>query len=162
MTGLHAVHVTAGLGVVGRVGDHRATQDAARQLFPDLGGERALLASIDIIWVLLYPDFLSRGTIDMTGARPSRRRIVVQPLAVWLALLALLAATAGLAYIPLGTGNVFASVAIGALKAVVIALFFMQLLKSDGTVRLASLAGFVFLLVLFLLSFADYLTRPTG
>ena len=52
--------------------------------------------------------------------------------------------------------------AIGALKAVVIALFFMQLLKSDGTVRLASLAGFVFLLVLFLLSFADYLTRPTG
>lgn len=89
-----------------------------------------------------------------------RRAIWRTPLIVWLALFVLLGATALIAYIPLGTGNAMVSVAIGGIKAILIGLFFMHLRRSSGTLWLASLAGFVFLFTLFLLTFGDYLTRP--
>jgi cytochrome c oxidase subunit 4 len=81
-------------------------------------------------------------------------------LAVWAGLLALLALTAASAYINLGLGNLFANLAIAAAKVGLIALFFMHLRHSDGTVRLVAGAALFFLFILAFLSFGDFLTRP--
>jgi len=81
------------------------------------------------------------------------------PLLVWLALSVLLGLTAGLSFLPMGAFNVVAAFAIGGLKGLLIALFFMQLRQSSTQLRVVSAAGLFWLSLLFLLSFADYLTR---
>jgi len=78
----------------------------------------------------------------------------------WVALVALLAITAGMAYLPLGSGNVAVSVGIGGVKAVLIALLFMNLRSAPGLLRLAAVTGLFWLTILFSLTFSDFLTRP--
>ena len=95
----------------------------------------------------------------MNNARPSRSWIWRTQFVVWLTLVVLLTVTGAVAFVPLGDGNLPLSIAIGMIKAIVIALFFMNLRKSNGLIVLASLSGFVFLFALFLLTFGDYLTR---
>ncbi|TAK83466.1 MAG: Caa(3)-type oxidase subunit IV [Betaproteobacteria bacterium] len=79
--------------------------------------------------------------------------------AVWAALLVLLAATAGSSYIPMGGWNAFANMAISSLKALLVALFFMQLRHEGALVRLAAVVALVWLALLFGLSWTDYSTR---
>lgn len=97
----------------------------------------------------------------MSDVPPDRRWIWRGPLPVWVVLCVLLGATATIAWLPLGIGNMLVSTAIGMIKAILIALFFMHLVRSNGTIRLVSLAGLTFLFVMFLLAFADYATRPS-
>lgn len=78
---------------------------------------------------------------------------------VYLALMLLLAATVSLRHFDLGVWNVVANMGIAAAKALLIALFFMRLWGETGLVRLFSLIGVVWLALLFLLTFADYLDR---
>jgi cytochrome c oxidase subunit 4 len=80
-------------------------------------------------------------------------------LLTWLALLALLVHTAALAWVPLGWGNMAASLVIALAKGVLVALVFMRLGTSSWLLRLAALAGAVTLALLFGLSGADYATR---
>lgn len=96
----------------------------------------------------------------MSDERPDRHWIWTGPFPVWVALCVLLGATGTIAWLSLGIGNMLVSTAIGMIKAILIALFFMHLVRSSGTIRLASLGGLAFLFVLFLLAFADYATRP--
>ncbi len=77
----------------------------------------------------------------------------------WVALLVLLAVTLGAAYVPLGAGNVAVSVGIGGIKAVLIALLFMNLRTAPGLLRLAATAAMFWLIVMFSLTFSDFLTR---
>lgn len=86
--------------------------------------------------------------------RPYRRN-----LAVWLLLLLLLAATAGSAYLPLGAWNSVANLAIAAVKALLVAVFFMHLEDAGALVRLAAAIALFMLTLLFSLGAADYLTR---
>lgn len=81
-------------------------------------------------------------------------------LLTWIALLALLATTAAAAWAPLGWVNMAISLAIATIKTVLVALMFMRLKRSSWLLRLASLAGLVTLSLLFVLSGADYATRP--
>ena len=81
------------------------------------------------------------------------------PTRVYLSLLALLALTAGLAAFPLGVFGVAASLAIGLAKTLLIALFFMKLQDSPQILKLAAGAAVVWILILFSITFADYLTR---
>lgn len=81
------------------------------------------------------------------------------PLAVWAALVVLLALSVGAAYAPLGPFKTSTSLAIAGIKAVLIGLVFMRLGKSSNLVRLAALAGLVWASFLFLLAGADYLAR---
>jgi cytochrome c oxidase subunit 4 len=84
-----------------------------------------------------------------------RGEILWRPLAGWAALIALVAASAFV-----GThGHRLLPVAIAAVQVAILALFFMQLLRAEGLVRLAALAGIVWASLLFLLTFADLLTR---
>ena len=81
------------------------------------------------------------------------------PLLALLALTALLATTIAVAYVHLGAMNLVASLLIAAIKIAIIAVIFMELLKSTGIQRLAAGVGLFWLIFLFLLSFADYLSR---
>lgn len=88
-----------------------------------------------------------------------RRFVILAPLATWAGLMALLALTVTYAYWPGAPIKPGIGLTIGIAKALLIALFFMQLRKSAGLVRLASMIGLIWASFLFLLTFADLLTR---
>lgn len=77
----------------------------------------------------------------------------------WAALVLLLAATTGLAFVPLGRWNIVVALAIGATKALIVVIIFMELNRSSGLVRVFACAGFLWLLILLGLTGADYASR---
>lgn len=77
----------------------------------------------------------------------------------WAALLALLALTTALAFVPLGTLNLPVSLAIAAAKALLVMTFFMELRASSGLTRAFAAAGFFWLLIMIGLTAADYWNR---
>ncbi|HET7596988.1 MAG TPA: cytochrome C oxidase subunit IV family protein [Burkholderiales bacterium] len=77
----------------------------------------------------------------------------------WIALMALLALTTASAFIPLGAWNSVINLVIAAVKALLVALFFMQLRRASGLTRLVAAVGLFMLALLFGLSGGDYLTR---
>jgi cytochrome c oxidase subunit 4 len=77
----------------------------------------------------------------------------------WLALLLLLAASAGSAWLALGWFNSAINLGIALVKALLVALVFMRLRQAHALQRLAALAGLVTLALLFGLAGADYATR---
>lgn len=79
--------------------------------------------------------------------------------AVFAGLIALLAATIGIAYIHLGKLNVVAALTIAFIKASLIILYFMHVRYSSRLLWIFVGAGFFWLAILFALSFADYVTR---
>jgi cytochrome c oxidase subunit 4 len=84
----------------------------------------------------------------------------IRPLVLtWLALMALLAITAAVAWVPLGWVNTAISLGIALAKALLVALVFMRLRRAHGLLRLTAVAGVVTLLLLFGLSATDYATR---
>jgi cytochrome c oxidase subunit IV len=90
----------------------------------------------------------------MTGWRP--------PLALvsaWLALLALLALTVTLAYMPLHAFNAVAALLIASIKALVVAAVFMELRHRSPRTLIFAAAGFFWLGILLWLGLMDFLTR---
>jgi cytochrome c oxidase subunit 4 len=77
----------------------------------------------------------------------------------WLALLALLAASAASAWLPLGWINSAISLSIALVKALLVLVVFMRLRRAHSLVRLAAAAGLCTLVLLFALAGADYATR---
>lgn len=77
----------------------------------------------------------------------------------WAALVVLLAATTGFAFLPLGRWNIVVAIAIAAAKALIVVIFFMELRRSSGLVRVFAGAGFLWLLILLGLTGADYGSR---
>lgn len=80
-------------------------------------------------------------------------------LLVGIALLALLALTAGSALLPLGAFNAVSNFAIAAVKAALVLVFFMHLGRGDAAVRIAAAAGVLWLGFLVALSLVDFLGR---
>jgi cytochrome c oxidase subunit 4 len=78
---------------------------------------------------------------------------------VFAALMALLGATVIIAYIHLGKLNVIAALTIAFIKATLIILYFMHVRYSSRLLWIFVGAGFFWLLILFALSFSDFLTR---
>ncbi|MGN6375212.1 MAG: hypothetical protein ACTHMG_06625 [Sphingomonas sp.] len=92
--------------------------------------------------------------------RETRRRVLWVPLAMWVALLGLLALTAGYAHISTAPGSGgTANLIIMAVMWAVIAMILMQVRESSAIVRLAAMAGLIWASFLFLFTFADLLTR---
>jgi cytochrome c oxidase subunit 4 len=77
----------------------------------------------------------------------------------WAALLLLLATTTAMAFVPLGTANLFISLTIAVIKAGLVLVFFMELKRSSGLVRVFAAAGFFWLMILIALTAADYTHR---
>ena len=78
---------------------------------------------------------------------------------VFAALLAMLALTVAVAFVPLGGWSPVAAMTIAVAKAVLILLYFMHLRHAEGLVRVFAVSGLVWLLLLFALLLSDYLTR---
>jgi cytochrome c oxidase subunit 4 len=77
----------------------------------------------------------------------------------WLALMVLLALTTASAFIPLGSANLFVSLAIAVAKALIVLLVFMELRVSSALVRVFAAAGFFWLMIMIALTSADYTHR---
>lgn len=88
-----------------------------------------------------------------------RRRVLLAPIGIWLALLLLLVVTGLYAVWPHAPAKTAMSLGIGIAKALLVAIFFMQLKSAAGLVRLAAIVGIVWLSFLFIFTFADLLTR---
>lgn len=91
----------------------------------------------------------------MSAQAPSVRTYVL----VFVTLLALAAATTAIAYVDLGPFNTVVALAIAAIKACLVGLFFMHLLYSQGLTRIAVLAGFFWLALMISFTLADAFTR---
>ncbi len=87
------------------------------------------------------------------------RYVWLYPACGWLGLLALLGATIGAAYAPLGRLSVALNLLIAGLCVGLIAILFMNLARSSALVRVAAAAGIFWLLFLFIMTAGDYLTR---
>jgi cytochrome c oxidase subunit IV len=74
-------------------------------------------------------------------------------------LLVLLVATVGVAFVDLGPLNLPVALAIAVTKGALILLFFMHVRYSGGLVWLVAASGFFFLLIMFVFTLADYLSR---
>jgi cytochrome c oxidase subunit IV len=79
--------------------------------------------------------------------------------ASWLGLLALLALTVTLAYVPLGAFNAIVALGIGAIKAGMVAAIFMELWHHGARTMVFSTAGLFWLAILLWLGSMDFLTR---
>ena len=77
----------------------------------------------------------------------------------WLALMLLLAATTASAFLPLGSFNLPISLGIAIAKALIVLLFFMELRASRALTRAFAAAGFFWLLIMIVLTGADYWHR---
>jgi len=77
----------------------------------------------------------------------------------WLALLLLLALTTGLAFVPLGTANLFISLGIALAKALLVLILFMEIKAGSSLVRAFAAAGFFWLMIMIVLTTADYTHR---
>ena len=77
----------------------------------------------------------------------------------WLGLLALLALTLGMAFAPLGKGNIAVALSIGAAKGLIVVFVFMELARGHPLKLIFAGAGLFWLMILFGLSFTDYATR---
>jgi cytochrome c oxidase subunit 4 len=88
------------------------------------------------------------------------KRHALKLLLAWLALLALMFASLGSAYLPLGIGNAVAGVAIAVVKSAIVLLLFMGLARASAMVRIVAAAALCTWLLLVALSGVDYATRP--
>ena len=79
--------------------------------------------------------------------------------AVFLALMALLAATVGFAYLDLGPWNFPIAMVIAAVKAALIVMVFMHVRYSHRLTWVFSTAGLFWLAILIALTMTDYLSR---
>jgi cytochrome c oxidase subunit 4 len=86
-------------------------------------------------------------------------RLPVSLVASWLGLLALLALTVTMAYVPLGTFNPAVALGIGAIKAVIVAAFFMELWHRGARIIIFAVAGLFWLGIMLWLGLMDFLTR---
>ncbi len=81
------------------------------------------------------------------------------PALAWGLLILLFAISLGSAYIPIGPGNLVLNLLIAAMMAIVLAVFLMDLRSSQILVRIVAIAGLFWLLIMFSLTFSDYLAR---
>jgi cytochrome c oxidase subunit IV len=77
----------------------------------------------------------------------------------WLALMILLGSTLGLAFVPMGSLNLVLALCIAALKALIVFAVFMELWSGPSLKWVFAGAGFFWLMIMFFLTGADYLTR---
>ncbi len=79
---------------------------------------------------------------------------------VWVALMALMAATAGLSRVNLGEWSTVVALAIAVVKALLVILFFMHVrYESQKMTWVVIVAGFFWLCLLLGLTLTDYLSR---
>ena len=77
----------------------------------------------------------------------------------WVALMALVGTTLGLSFVPMGSFNLVVALGIAALKALIVFAVFMELWSGPSLRWVFAGAGFFWLMIMFVLTGADYFTR---
>jgi cytochrome c oxidase subunit 4 len=100
----------------------------------------------------------------MTADAPNKRHFAWHlwkaPAIAWLVLIILFAITLASAYLPLGAGNIAVNLAIAAVMVGVLVIFLMDLRNATILIRIVALAGIFWSILMFALTFNDYLFRP--
>jgi cytochrome c oxidase subunit 4 len=78
---------------------------------------------------------------------------------IYLSLMALLVLTYAAAHVNLGAWSVPVALLIAAAKALLVAIFFMELHEQDGIHRAAAIVGIFWLGILLTLTISDYISR---
>ena len=156
MTGVHALHMLIGLGVL-LILFIKASPRRTAGRFCGAGPPDGTLLALrrHCLGVPVSVALLNRSSLTMTQ---SRQGVAVFFIA-FVALMLLLALTVEAARHDLGRWNFAVATLIAAIKAVVIVFCFMQIRRSDQITKLVVCAGFFWLAILFTLSLADYWTR---
>jgi cytochrome c oxidase subunit 4 len=98
-----------------------------------------------------------------SSERPARSAIVRafwrRNLSAWIAVLLLVLLTLWLAYLPLGSLNLPVALLIAAAKTAIVAVVFMRLREASGSTRLIASIGFLWIAIMFGLTFADLVSR---
>ena len=80
---------------------------------------------------------------------------------VYCALMVLLALTMAASYVPLGhRGNLALAVSIAVCKGLLVVLFFMHVRQASRLTAIFASAAFLWLAIMFVITFSDYFTRP--
>ena len=82
-----------------------------------------------------------------------------QFIAIWLALIVLLFVMFGLAHLNIGAAGTAVILALAFIQMILVLSFFMRLRTSTKLIRVVAGVGFLWLLILFILAFCDYMTR---
>lgn len=91
--------------------------------------------------------------------RRELKSVVLVPLFTWAGLLVALAATLTYAFLPGAPAKPWVGLAVAGIKATLIGLFFMRLTRAPALLKLSSVVGLLWLSLLFILGFCDFLTR---
>jgi cytochrome c oxidase subunit IV len=81
------------------------------------------------------------------------------PALAWFVLLILFGASLGSAYVPLGAGNLAINLAIAAIMIALLVIFLMDLKSATALIRIVAASGMLWLILMFALTFNDYLSR---
>ncbi|MGZ5432455.1 MAG: cytochrome C oxidase subunit IV family protein [Thermoanaerobaculia bacterium] len=92
-------------------------------------------------------------------AAPHHQAPLTAYFVVFLALMVLTVLTVWVSRIDLGTLNTGVAMAIAVVKALVVILWFMHVIHSPRLTWIVVISSFLWLAVLFVLTFSDYLTR---
>lgn len=95
-------------------------------------------------------------------SQPAKPFRALGPVLVWLALLATLGLSALYGVLPGAPLKIVFGLGISLVDALLIGLVFMRLDKASPLIRLTAGAGALWLFILFVFLFSDYLTRPGG
>ena len=82
-----------------------------------------------------------------------------QFIAIWLALIVLLFVMFGLAHFDVGPAGTAIILAMAFIQMILVLSFFMRLRTSVKLIRVIAGVGFLWLLILFILAFSDYMMR---
>ena len=80
-------------------------------------------------------------------------------LLTFLGLMVLLLLTAGCAWVNGGTFSLLLALAISSIQGLLVAVFFMELRTTSNQIRLAAVAGILWLAILLALAMSDYFSR---
>ena len=96
---------------------------------------------------------------DARSAPSAFGRAARTTLVTWVALLALMLASLGSAYLRLGAWNMVSGLAIATIKGTLVAWLFMRLREAGALIRLVAVVGLGVWFILVALSGVDYETR---
>jgi cytochrome c oxidase subunit 4 len=86
-------------------------------------------------------------------------RIWRGPALAWLVLIGLFAISLASAYLPLGRGNLALNLLIAVIMIGLLVTFLMDLMNSSTIVRIVAGAGLFWVVLMYVLTFNDYLSR---
>ena len=168
MTGIHAIHLSAGILVVAVV-----VWLFGRRVIPvqdsTMEGVATYWHFVDTVWLVLYPLLYLEGAYERFSPRRRSALLVVMAESCPGMARACRVVWRGLAWptCRFGSGNIALNLLIAAVMIVLLVTFLMDLKSAKALIRVVAAAGLLWLILMFTLTFNDYsvgtlFSRSTG